>query len=212
MAKQVRSGNPVGRPRHKTGHGAGPDTRQRVLKAARSLLATRGYSGVLLDEVALEAGLTRASLYHHFPGGKDELMLAVSLQVLDEGRDGFAALLQQQPSVQARLEALARWLFSRADQAERLVREATPHMPPEHAQQVYQRFMTEMHTPIVAVLETGILSGEVPPHDPVFGTWVFLSLVAGLPGAGSGQTPDELAVRVVNWFLQGLMGQTRPSA
>ena len=202
----------MGRPRRSPG----PDTRQRVLKAARLLLATHGYSGVVLDDVALEAGVTRASLYHHFPGGRDELMLAVSLQVLDEGRDGFAQLLGQQSPIQERLEALARWLFSRTDQAERLVREATPHMLPEHAQQVYQRFMAEMHAPIVTALGAGIQSGEVPPHDPVFGTWVFLSLVAGLPGGGGGhagdrQVVDDLAARVVDWFLHGLIGQSPPS-
>ena len=223
MAKKAGPGNPVGRPKLGGVDSRSPGTRQRALSAAQRLLGARGYGGILLDDVAREAGITRASLYHHFPGGKGDLMLAVSHHVLDEGQSAFAQITGSGLPVRQQLGALAAWLFAREDQPERLVREAVPHLPPEHARQVYTRFMTEMHAPIVATLTAGIQSGELPLHDPVFATWVFLSLVAGLPGASTshttGQTPEQtpeqmpeqapqlLSARVVDWFLHGLTGQ-----
>ena len=48
------------------------DTRARILDATSTLFATRGMS-VGLKEVVEQAGAPFGSLYHHFPGGKEEL-------------------------------------------------------------------------------------------------------------------------------------------
>lgn len=37
------------------------------------LFRTRGFAGASLSDLAAATGLGRASLYHHFPGGKDEM-------------------------------------------------------------------------------------------------------------------------------------------
>ncbi|MFL9456566.1 MULTISPECIES: TetR/AcrR family transcriptional regulator [Nostocales] len=36
-----------------------------------------GYDGATLSKISQATGLGKASLYHHFPGGKDEMMMAV---------------------------------------------------------------------------------------------------------------------------------------
>lgn len=40
------------------------------------LFRQRGYEGVSLSEISAATGLGRASLYHHFPGGKAEMVSA----------------------------------------------------------------------------------------------------------------------------------------
>lgn len=50
------------------------DTRQRIVGAAARLLAAHGVDGVSLADVLAAAEAPRGSLYHHFPGGKDQLV------------------------------------------------------------------------------------------------------------------------------------------
>ena len=49
-------------------------TRQTMITGAAALLARRGMSATSFSEVLAATGAPRGSLYHHFPGGKDELM------------------------------------------------------------------------------------------------------------------------------------------
>lgn len=55
-----------------------PDTRQRVLEAAVRLLAGRSLADLSMDELASEAGVSRANLYRLFPG-KSALFRAILL-------------------------------------------------------------------------------------------------------------------------------------
>lgn len=48
--------------------------RPRILQTARALFLQHGLD-VSLDTIAAEAGTTRPTLYSHFPGGKDALLL-----------------------------------------------------------------------------------------------------------------------------------------
>jgi AcrR family transcriptional regulator len=51
-------------------------TRARLLDAARSVFAERGYHAASLDLVSERAGCTKGALYHHF-GSKEGLLLAL---------------------------------------------------------------------------------------------------------------------------------------
>ncbi len=55
-------------------------TRDRMLAATSTLVHARGYRGVSLSDVLAESGAPRGSLYHHFPGGKDQLVLEALLR------------------------------------------------------------------------------------------------------------------------------------
>lgn len=48
--------------------------RERMLDSATTLLATRGVAGVTLDAVLSHSGAPRGSVYHHFPGGRTQLL------------------------------------------------------------------------------------------------------------------------------------------
>jgi AcrR family transcriptional regulator len=48
-------------------------TRDRILFAAAELFRRQGYNGTGLKQVVTEAGAPFGSLYHHFPGGKQQL-------------------------------------------------------------------------------------------------------------------------------------------
>lgn len=67
------------RPRTKAGQREA--TIAALLRAARELFAARGYADVGTEEIVQAAGVTRGALYHHFPGGKEQLFQAVLVQV-----------------------------------------------------------------------------------------------------------------------------------
>lgn len=51
-------------------------TRERVVRAASRLMQRQGYDGTGIKQIAQEAGATLGSVYHFFPGGKQELAVA----------------------------------------------------------------------------------------------------------------------------------------
>lgn len=51
--------------------------RTRILEAAYACVARWGLAKTTVDDAAREAGLSRATVYRHFPGGKDELLAGV---------------------------------------------------------------------------------------------------------------------------------------
>jgi AcrR family transcriptional regulator len=53
------------------------DTRERLLRVSAGLFREHGYAGTGLKRVVAEAGVQMGSLYHFFPGGKEELAVAV---------------------------------------------------------------------------------------------------------------------------------------
>jgi len=50
------------------------DTRSRMIRGATRMVGTRGAAATSLRELAREAGVPFGSTYHHFPGGKHELV------------------------------------------------------------------------------------------------------------------------------------------
>jgi len=52
-------------------------TRVRLVDAALSCLARQGAAKTTVDDIAREAGFSRATLYRTFPGGKDDVLEAV---------------------------------------------------------------------------------------------------------------------------------------
>ena len=49
------------------------DTRDRLVEVSATLLQRQGLTGTGIKQILAEAGAPFSSLYHHFPGGKDEL-------------------------------------------------------------------------------------------------------------------------------------------
>jgi AcrR family transcriptional regulator len=60
------------------------DTRARMLETAARLLRLRGYHGTAVSDVLDESGAPRGSLYFHFPGGKDQLVIEATRNAIDQ--------------------------------------------------------------------------------------------------------------------------------
>ncbi len=58
-------------------HSVLSDVRTRLLEGAYRCIAEKGLAATSLEDAAKEAGVSRATLYRYFPGGRDELVGAV---------------------------------------------------------------------------------------------------------------------------------------
>jgi TetR/AcrR family transcriptional repressor of lmrAB and yxaGH operons len=92
-----------------------PKHRDALVAETAKLLRRQGYSATGLDQILVQAGATNGSLYHHFPGGKEELALAAlgaSAEAIRRGIEStFAA--HDEPT-----EALRAWITFRISELE----------------------------------------------------------------------------------------------
>jgi AcrR family transcriptional regulator len=65
------------------------ERREQLIEVAMPLVAEHGIGACSLDEVADAAGVTRNLLYHYFPRGRDDLMVAIAERVGHELTDGW---------------------------------------------------------------------------------------------------------------------------
>ena len=68
------------------------DTKRRMVEAAASSLRRRGLVATSFTDVLAASGAARGAIYHHFPGGKDELAEDAVAWTGRRVRDQFASL------------------------------------------------------------------------------------------------------------------------
>jgi TetR/AcrR family transcriptional regulator, lmrAB and yxaGH operons repressor len=65
------------------------DVKKKMIERTAVLLAKKGLQGTSFTEVLEASGAPRGSLYHHFPGGKNELVLAALRASGDQALDAL---------------------------------------------------------------------------------------------------------------------------
>ncbi len=183
------------------------DNRQRILDAARTIVAETGWRDAQIATIARRAGLATGSVYQYFPSKADlfaEVLGEVSRREVGIVADIAAGI----GSVSERLAAAVRAFSVRALRARRLAYAliAEPCDPAiDRARLVYRRRLGEQFERLVA---EGIHSGELGPGDArIAGACVVGALMEALVGplapdvAPDGERAeemlDELASRCV---------------
>lgn len=143
------------------------DARERVLEAAERLFARKGYASVTLRDIAAEVGIRHTSLYHHVPGGKEELFIEVTEREFERHRQGLAQVLHSTKlEIQAQLYAVADWLLSQPPVD--LLRMGYVDMPAidsTQAERLTRMAYASILSPIEEVLEQAEQRGEIKHHD-----------------------------------------------
>ncbi|MGZ0199840.1 TetR/AcrR family transcriptional regulator [Streptomyces sp. RM1] len=80
----------------------GRATRARIVEGAAEVLREQGVAFTTLDDIRGRTGTSKSQLFHYFPGGKDELLLAVARFEADR------VLEDQQPHL-GRLDSWESW-------------------------------------------------------------------------------------------------------
>ncbi|GAB4189955.1 MAG: TetR/AcrR family transcriptional regulator [Roseiflexaceae bacterium] len=186
------------------------EARERVLEAAERLFAERGYTSVTLRDIAGAVGIRHASLYHHAPGGKEELFVEVTERNLRRHQDGLEqAIGRAAPDVRSRLRAAAEWLLSQPPMdLVRMTHSDMPAIDDEHAARLTLMAYNALLSPVEQVLDDAREQGEIAHDIPglVAGGVVGMieSLYAVPDSALAEQTRIAMAYTLIDTLLHGL--------
>lgn len=166
------------------------DTATRITAATFALLAENGLAGITMSAIAARAGVSRQTLYNHFPD-VDSILAAGMAQHHDDDLRTLSAMLATIPSGGGRLEHLVRHATVTASQH--------GTMPDLHqglsptAQQAARDYDEQVRALIHDALALGQETGEFPPAtDPDLQT-VLIHHVLGGGAELAAARPDDLA-------------------
>lgn len=142
-----------------------PNTRERVLEAATSAFASRGYEATSLDALAADLGVRKQTILYHF-SSKDALLDAVIDEAGRELVDALEEALATAGPGLARVDALVRSVFrlaARRPELLGLLREVSRLGPPP-ATRLWERLEPFVDR-ATAFLEAEMAGGTVRRQD-----------------------------------------------
>lgn len=145
---------------------AGEINRERIMDAALARFARNGLSGTRLDEIALDAGLSKPNLLYYFRS-KNELYVAVLVRTLSMWLEPLAAMDDRHDPVEALTHYITRKLEAARDHPEASRLFALEIM--RGAPMLSQVLANDLRTLVddkVAVLRRWQADGRLKPHDP----------------------------------------------
>jgi AcrR family transcriptional regulator len=185
------------------------DARQRVLDVAEELFMTRGYNSITLRDIADALDIRQASLYYHFPEGKEQLFVAVATRTFERHRQGMeAAIATAQPDIHAGLHAIAGWFASQPPlNLMGMIYADMPALSQAQRLHVGRVAYDAMFTPLRELFLAAQRRGEIRQVTPDLLAGSFLTLLDGLNHAvhQEGAPPrDAMVAEIIAIMLDGL--------
>jgi AcrR family transcriptional regulator len=194
-------------------------TRAAILDHAQRLFQERGYSGVAMGDIAAAVGVTKPTLYYHFPH-KEALYTEMVVDILTRIGQGVARAMTTYTTAADRLYMLAYQGFvyaPRNGKMDTMMRDVELHLVPEDQARVEAAFNRYLMDPVRGIMREGITAGELRPEDPelLARVW-FLLLDAFVGSKGTADTPlmadrPVLARHLTQLFLDGAAAHPGPA-
>jgi AcrR family transcriptional regulator len=191
----------------------------RILNAAASVFARRGFNEARMDEVAEEAGVSKGGLYLHFPS-KDALFEGLVGYLVGMETRKLAAARSAEGPVADRLAGFfheyARDLLAMARFYPIIMEVYARSYRHAGLRKVLQKYIDLYVTELSTLIRDGINSGEFREVDPADVAFQLISLLEGLALLW-GVDPDrasipDVADRGVRLILDGLLVRPSPGA
>ncbi len=184
-------------------------SRQRVLDVAEGLFVERGYRAVTIKDIAKASGIHHASLYHHAPGGKEELFIEVTEMNLRCHQRGIQQAIEEGgTSLKAQLHYVAQWLLSQPPMD--LIRMVRSDMPGINQIDVARLSTLAFHAllePLNTILKDAQRRGEIEHANPANVAGAFFSSIEGLhmiPEQHLQTTRQAMADELIELFMRGM--------
>ncbi len=194
------------------------DARSRVIEAADRLFAEYGYSAVALRDIAQEVGIRHASLYYHFPQGKEELFVEVTAQRMRHYAEGLRQAIRASNEAskeseksslwQTQLRAAANWMLEQPSMHfGRMMQSDMPAISKDAAEQLRIIIYSSLMQPLEAIFREALENDAVRRERSATYAGMFLSLIEGidnLPAHYVQGSKHELVDVMLDVFVHGL--------
>lgn len=185
------------------------EARERVLVAAEQLFAEKGFGPVTLRQIGAKAGLNHSSLYHHVPGGKEDLYVEVMERSFARHRAGLsAALAEAAPQLRAQLHAAADWLLSQPPMdLVRMEYVDMPELSQAHVQRLSEGAYEALQVPVELALAAAQARGEIAHDDFALISGGLVGMIQSLYAvseAVAGKSRPSMAHGLIDVLLDGL--------
>jgi AcrR family transcriptional regulator len=153
--------------------------RTRILDAAEQLFSDRGYDSVSVRDIAVQVGVNHATLYHHFPRGKEQLYIEVMERTLAAHRDGLTlAIAGAEADLTAQFYAVVEWLVMQPPPDLAHMQRAEAHaLDPAAAERLQALVYESMTSPITAALGQASEAGQIRWVDTGMAAMALVTLV-----------------------------------
>lgn len=141
-------------------------SKQAILNAAQSLLATHGYANLSMRELAAESGLAKATIYHHFQD-KNEIFRSVIERDVTMVNRHLVAASEAADGAVAKLSAIIRTYFGLMQERRAIIMSVLRELgnQEEYLCDCLHAQHDAYFAPIIAVLEMGVTEGAFRPLD-----------------------------------------------
>lgn len=149
-----------------------------ILDAAIDNFFQRGYHGTSMRDIARSAGITVASIYHHFPS-KQDLLQQIMVGVLSDAISlTRRALVQSGASATEQLAAVMRaWvLFHTERRSEARIGASEIRSLDESGRRLVVTLRDEQERLFREVIERGVEQGEFRTKHPHEATWAVITM------------------------------------
>jgi AcrR family transcriptional regulator len=179
-----------------------------LLDLAEARFGEKGYAGVSLRELANELGIKHASLYHHVPGGKQQLYVAVMERTLQRYRAGIQEVMNKtQGDIATKLLEIAVWLLEQPPfDYHRMTTADLTHIDPEHQRSLTIMAFHSFQQPIRDVLLLARENGEITVRNLDLAAMMFLGEIQALhnvPFQYTLTSKEAVAEEIIDLLLNG---------
>jgi TetR/AcrR family fatty acid metabolism transcriptional regulator len=174
-----------------------------ILDAAAKVFAMKPFHGVLIDEIASDAGIGKGTIYRYFET-KDELYFATTLHILDQLADALSESLVLEKSATKRLERIAQECLRFYWERRFLFPYLESDGMPGRREELLRRRESILRFAQEAIL-SGIEQRELRGIDARIGAELFLGLVRSANlFRREDDSREDLVAQVMSVFLGGV--------
>ncbi|TVR68968.1 MAG: TetR/AcrR family transcriptional regulator [Spirochaetaceae bacterium] len=187
------------------------DRKRELLDIAERFFREQNYTNVSLGQVAREAGIRKPTIYHHFPGGKEELFVAVQIRMFERvGCELREAIRESGSALPEQLHAAAAWFLRHPPMfILSMIHNDMSELSPEGRILLGKASYGLIMGPLMDAVKTARAAGTVRGVAPQTVAGAFLALlesntIAHRAGFGSGDLTGMMAASV-DVILHGVL-------